>query len=83
MGGVGATIVSNAANIGATYFSVGIGGGVKFIMTQHLGFRIQAEWLPTFADPQGTISCGPGCIAHLGGVFGSQAEIALGPIFHF
>jgi hypothetical protein len=83
MGSVGATNVSSGPSTASTHFSVGVGGGVKFFMNQHLAIRIQAEWLPTFVDPQGTVSCGPGCIAHLGGMFGSQVEIAAGPVFRF
>jgi hypothetical protein len=80
MGSVGATVVSNGLNAGSTHFFVGIGGGIKFFMTPHLTFRMQAEWLPIFVDPQGTASCGPDCF---GGIFGSQAEIAVGPVFRF
>jgi hypothetical protein len=80
MGSVGATVVSNGANAGSTHFFVGVGGGIKFFMTQHLAFRMQAEWLPIFVDPQGTASCSPDCF---GGIFGSQAEIAVGPVFRF
>ena len=32
-----------------TKFSFGVGGGVKYFMTRHLGFRAQARYTPTYA----------------------------------
>jgi hypothetical protein len=83
IGGVGATNFSSKVNSGSTYFSAGLGGGVKLFVGRHLGFRIQAEWLPTFADTYGNAVCGSGCVVHFGGTLGSQAEISVGPVFHF
>jgi hypothetical protein len=46
MGSAGATHVSSSTNINFTRFSFGIGGGVRLYASRHLGFKIQAEWLP-------------------------------------
>ena len=43
---VGATHVSGSSNISFTRFSFGIGAGIRFYASRHLGFKIQAEWLP-------------------------------------
>lgn len=83
MASVGATNMSTGASSGSTELSAGIGGGIKFFVSQHLGFRIQAQWLPTFLAAQGTALCGTSCIAHLGGTLGSQAEVAIGPVLRF
>jgi hypothetical protein len=80
---VGATNFSSDVNSGSTYLSAGFGGGVKMFVSRHLGFRIQAEWLPAFVDTHGTAVCGSGCVVHFGGTLGSQAEIAVGPVFRF
>ena len=64
---VGATHVSSSTNINFTRFSFGIGGGVRFYASRHVGFKIQAEWLPVFADPHVAFICGFGCIINVGG----------------
>ena len=83
MASVGATHISDNANISFTRFSFGIGGGIRFYTSRHIGFKLQAEWLPVFVDPQVTIVCGLGCIAHVGGTLSSQGEVTLGPLFRF
>jgi hypothetical protein len=80
---VGATHVSSSTNINFTRFSFGIGGGVRFYASRHLGFKIQAEWLPVVVDPHVAFICGPGCIVHVGGALSSQGEVLVGPILRF
>ena len=80
---VGATHVSSDTNINFTRFSFGIGGGVRFYASRHLGFKIQAEWLPVLANPHVAFICGAGCIVHVGGTLGSQGEVFAGPILRF
>ena len=80
---VGATHVSSNTNINFTRFSFGIGGGVRFYASRHLGFKIQAEWLPVVVDPHVAVICGPGCIVHVGGTLSSQGEVLVGPILRF
>jgi hypothetical protein len=83
MASVGATHTSAGAGVDFTRFSFGIGGGIRFYPSRHLGFKIQAEWLPVFADPQVAFVCGAGCIFHVGGTLASQGEVFVGPLFRF
>ncbi len=80
---VGATHVSSSTNINFTRFSFGIGGGIRLYLNRHLGFKIQAEWVPVFADPQVVFVCGSGCIVHVGGTASSQGEVFVGPLLRF
>ena len=80
MASVGATHVSGSTNFNFTRFSFGIGGGIRFYASRHFGFKIQAEWLPVFADPHVAFICGSGCVVHVGGTLSSQGEVLAGPI---
>jgi hypothetical protein len=46
------THISGSTDSNFTRFSFGIGGGVRFYPSRHVGFKIQAEWLPALVDPQ-------------------------------
>jgi hypothetical protein len=84
MGSIGATRIAGGANNSSTRFSFGLGGGVKFYFTRHLGLRIQAEWLPIVVNPEvGSFVCGGGCVVQLSGTAVSQGEIVVGPLFRF
>lgn len=80
---VGATHISGSTNIDFTRFSFGIGGGIRFYASRHVGFKIQAEWLPVFVDPHAAFICGAGCIVHVGGALSSQGEVLAGPVLRF
>lgn len=80
---VGATHVSGSSTFSFTRFSFGIGGGIRLYANRHIGFKIQAEWVPIFADPQIAVVCGGGCLAHVGGTVASQGEVFAGPLFRF
>lgn len=80
---VGATHVSGSPVTSFTRFSFGIGGGIKFFKGRHLGFRVQAEWLPVLLNPYGVAVCGAGCVVHIGGTLSSQGEVAVGPLIRF
>ena len=80
---VGATHVSSSTNISFTRFSFGIGGGIRFYASRHLGFKIQAEWVPILVDPHVAFICGSGCIVDVGGTASSQGEVFMGPILRF
>ncbi|HKS72712.1 MAG TPA: hypothetical protein VJQ82_05905 [Terriglobales bacterium] len=82
LGSVGATHVS-ATNTSFTRFSFGLGGGIRFYVNRHFGFKVQAEWVPVFADPQVAFICGGGCIVHVGGNLSSQGEVFIGPVLRF
>ena len=45
--GVGATDMHGAGN-STTRFSFGVGGGVKYFVSKHIGFRAQARYTPTY-----------------------------------
>jgi hypothetical protein len=79
---VGATHLSST-NSNFTRFSFGIGGGIRLYANRHFGFKIQAEWLPVFADPHVVFICGGGCVLHVGGTVASQGEVFAGPILRF
>jgi hypothetical protein len=79
---LGVTHISGT-NFNFTRFSFGIGGGIRLYAGRHFGFKIQAEWLPVFADPQVAFVCGGGCIVHVGGTAASQGEVFAGPILRF
>jgi len=80
---VGATHLSSRDNISFTRFSFGLGAGIRFYPTRHIGFKVQAEWLPILLDPEGQFICGGGCVIHVGGSVASQGEVFAGPIFRF
>lgn len=80
---VGVTHISGGSIISFTRFSFGIGGGIRLYTSRHIGFKIQAEWSPVFADPHIAFVCGGGCIVHVGGTLASQGEIVAGPLFRF
>ena len=84
MASVGATRFSDAASNSFTRFSFGIGGGVKFFPTRHLGFKMQAQWLPVLVEPEVvSFVCGTGCAFRLQSQGISQGEFAMGPVFRF
>ncbi len=80
---IGATRVSSSTAINFTRFSFGIGGGVRFYPSRHVGFKVQAQWLPLLIEPHGAFICGAGCIVHVGGTLSSQGEVFVGPILRF
>jgi hypothetical protein len=83
LGSVGGTHVSVTSSVGFTRFSFGLGGGIRFYATRHLGFKFQAEWLATLAAPQIAVVCGGGCIVHVGGSAVSQGEAFFGSFLRF
>jgi len=83
MASIGATHASGNNNFNFTRFSFGIGGGIRFYPSRHVGFKIQAEWLPVVVDPQVSVFCSPGCIVHVGSSVASQGEVIVGPVLHF
>ena len=83
LGSVGATHVSVTSSVGFTRFSFGLGGGIRFYASRHLGFKIQSEWLATLASPQIAVVCGGGCIVHVGGSAVSQGEAFFGTFLRF
>ena len=59
-GGVGFTHLSNGQGTpNQTNFAFGLGGGVKYMFTRHLGFRADARWLPTYENSSPGTYCDP------------------------
>lgn len=83
LGSVGATYLSSGSAISFTRFSLGLGGGIRFYPSRHLGFKIQAEWLPVIASPNVAFVCGAGCLIHVGGTATSQGEAFAGTFIRF
>jgi hypothetical protein len=83
MASVGGTNISGSTEGDFTRFSFGLGGGIRLYASRHFGFKIQAEWVPVYADPQGVFVCGGGCIVHVGGTISSQGEVLVAPIVRF
>jgi hypothetical protein len=81
---VGATHISSSSSVSFTRFSFGLGAGIRFYQpTRHLGFKLQGEWLPVFADPRIAFVCGGGCLVHVGGTAASQGEVFVGTFLRF
>jgi hypothetical protein len=82
-GSVGATYVSGGPDT-FTRFSFGLGTGIKLQANRHIGFRIEAAWLPILINPEiKTVVCGGGCVVHLAGQLVSQGEFSMGPVLRF
>jgi outer membrane protein with beta-barrel domain len=59
-GGIGFTHNSNSgANSNKTAFSYGIGGGMKYYLTRHLGLRGDLRFVPTYGNRTTGIICDP------------------------
>jgi hypothetical protein len=84
MASVGATHLGSE-NTGFTRFSFGIGTGLKFPVTSKVGFRVEAQWLPIWVQPEvSSFACGfGGCIAVLSGQLTQQFQVSAGPVFRF
>lgn len=50
---------NTGANPNRTDFSFGVGGGVKYMLGPHFGFRGDARWVPTYASSTRELVCDP------------------------
>jgi Outer membrane protein beta-barrel domain len=68
-----------------TRFSFGLGGGMKISIRPRVRWRIQAEWLPIWIEPEARgLTCRSGvCAVFLSGTLTHQFEVSFGPVFHF
>ena len=82
---VGVTHLSpDRAGLGSeTRFSFGIGGGVKYFLTKHIGFRLDGRALGTLLNSNSTIFCSGGCTVRVEGNTLWQFQGNLGVIFAF
>ncbi len=59
---VGFTHDSNGSGTpNRTEFSYSLGGGVKYYLTRHIGFRADARYLPTYGSSSNELYCYFGC----------------------
>jgi opacity protein-like surface antigen len=79
-GGLGATHISpaNDAFSSETKFSLSVGGGLKFPLTQNVGLRLEARGYGTVVSSGGTILCSGGCVAKFTGSLFMQFEALAG-----
>ena len=79
-GGLGATHISpaNDAFSSETKFSLSVGGGLRFPLTQNVGLRLEARGYGTVVSSGGTIMCSGGCVAKFTGTLFMQFEALAG-----
>jgi Outer membrane protein beta-barrel domain len=84
LGSVGATRIGLPGE-SFTRFSFGLGGGVKISIHPRVRWRIQAEWLPIWIEPEARgLTCRGGvCAVILSGTLTHQFEMSFGPVFNF
>ncbi len=80
-GGLGATHITPANNSfsSETKFSLSIGAGLKFPLTQNMGLRLEARGYGTAVDSGGSLLCANGgCVARFKGSLFLQFEALAG-----
>jgi hypothetical protein len=83
IGTVGATQLS-ARDSNATRPSIGLGGGVEWMATEHIGLRGDLRALLTFSGSGGgSASCGGGCSVSFHGSLLAQGELSIGVVARF
>jgi len=84
VGTLGATHINPEENgySSDTRFSFGLGGGVKFFPTDHIGVRLDGRVYATYVGGSGGVFCGPyGCTYGYAGNTFWQVEFTAGIIF--
>jgi hypothetical protein len=68
-----------------TDFGFSLGGGVKYYVDRHFGFRTDARWMPTYANSSTEIFCDPffGCYAARVSHYQHRGNFVGGIIFRF
>jgi hypothetical protein len=83
IGTFGATELS-ARNGSATRPSIGLGGGIEWMATEHIGLRGDLRALLTFSGSGGgSASCGGGCSVNFHGSLVAQGEVSVGVVARF
>jgi hypothetical protein len=83
IGTLGATQLS-ASSGSATRPSIGLGGGLEWMATEHIGLRGDLRALLTFSGSGGgSVSCGGGCSVSFHGSLVAQGELSLGVVARF
>jgi hypothetical protein len=86
VGGLGFTHDSNSNGTpNRTEFSFNIGGGVKYYVSRHMGFRGDVRYLPTYGSSSNATYCDPffGCYNTRVSNYLNRANIVGGIIFKF
>ncbi|HUO34868.1 MAG TPA: outer membrane beta-barrel protein [Candidatus Acidoferrum sp.] len=85
VGGLGFTnFHTNGALPFDNKFAFNLGGGVKYFMTKHVGFRLEARYSPTQTTSSPAIYCGPfGCFGTTVHNFAQQGQANAGVIIRF
>ena len=66
-----------------TRFSLSIGGGAKFFITDHLGLRLDARGIFTALNSSGTVFCSGGCAITVQSSGFMQGELGAGLVVRF
>jgi len=67
-----------------TKFSLSLGGGVKFYLSDHVGIRLDGRWFGTFIGGSGSVFCSEGkCLIDVQGDVLSQFSANAGVILAF
>ncbi len=66
-----------------TRFSLGIGGGVKLFLTDHLGIRLDVRGIYTALTSNGAVFCSGGCAISVQSSGFVQGELAAGLVVRF
>ena len=84
-GGVGLSHINpdRAGLSSETRFSFGIGGGLKYYLTKHIGLRLDGRALGMLLNNNSSIFCSGGCTIEVQGDTLWQFEANLGIIFAF
>jgi hypothetical protein len=84
IGTAGATQLSASGGGSETRPSIGLGGGVVWMATDHIGVRGDLRALLTFGGGGGgTVNCGGGCVASFHGNLVAQGEASIGLVARF
>jgi opacity protein-like surface antigen len=84
LAGMGLTKARGAGD-NITKFSVGVGGGLRYFFSRHMGIRMQARWSPTRMSPSGSMFCNwwGFCWSIANAHFLHQGDATAGLIFRF
>jgi opacity protein-like surface antigen len=86
VGSLGFTHEDNSGkNSTRTDFSYGLGGGVKYFLTQHIGLRGDARYMPTYANSSLATYCDPffGCFTAEVSNYQHRGNFVGGIVFRF
>jgi opacity protein-like surface antigen len=86
VGTIGATYMNpdDSALESETKFSFSLGGGIKTVMTDRIGIRLEARWFGTLIGGNGAVFCSGGsCLVHVQGDLMSQVAANAGVVVGF